>query len=144
MHDATVTLYNYHELSGMWYTTVFGNVTITAARSSSATQHGTTSGDSVEFSIPAEKDKSVVTVQGARQYVGPKVYAARDAPGECFTFRPECDFIVVGSHPLQQPVSEDDYDNGLYHRMNHEQDEVYMITSASFYGLIPHFEVEGR
>lgn len=140
MHDQTVTLYNYHEPTGLWYTTVFDNATLTAARSSSSTQHGTTNGDTVSISIPAAADKTA----GSRRYIGPKSYSARDAPGECFTFWPEHDFVVVGSCPLEQPVSEDDYDNGLYHEMNHEQDEVYMITSASFYGLIPHFEVEGR
>nr|DAE40500.1 MAG TPA: hypothetical protein [Caudoviricetes sp.] len=140
MHDQTVTLYNYHEPTGCWYTTVLDNVTLTAARSSSATQHGAANGDTLSISIPATADKTA----GSRRYIGPKAYSARDAPGEFFTFWPEHDFVVVGRCPLERPVSEDDYDNGLYHEMNREQDEVYMITSAAFYGLIPHFEVEGR
>ena len=144
MHDQTVTLYNYHAPTGLWYTTVLENVTLTAARSSNNTQHGTTNSDTVELSIPADGNKVVDTMQGPRQYVGPKSYAAQDTPSIYFTFWPEHDFIVSGICPLEQPVSEDDYDNGLYHEINREQDEVYMITAASFYGLIPHFEVEGR
>lgn len=140
MHDQTITLYNYHEPTKLWYTTVFEGVQLTATRAGNATMHGITDGDSVNIIIPAAADKTADT----RQYIGPKAYAARDAPGEYFTFWPEHDFVVVGNCPLEQPVSEDDYDNGLYHEMNHGQDEVYMITSASFYGLIPHFEVEGR
>ena len=140
MRDQTITLYNYHEPSGLWYTTVFEGVQLAAASASSATTHGNNGGDSVSIIIPAAADKTAAS----RQYIGPKAYAARDAPGECFTFWPEHDFVVVGSCPLEQPVSEDDYDNGLYHEMNHGQDEVYIVTSASFYGLIPNFEVEGR
>ena len=140
MHDQTITLYNYHEPSCLWHTTVFEGVQIAAAKASNATTHGNTGGDSVSILIPAAEYKTAAS----RRYVGPKAYAAQDDPGETFTFWPEHDFIVVGDCPLEEPVSEDDYDNGLYHEINREQDEVYMITSASFYGLIPHFEVEGR
>ena len=30
MHDQTITLYNYHEPSGLWYTTVFEGVQLAA------------------------------------------------------------------------------------------------------------------
>lgn len=140
MCDQTVTLYNYHEPTKLWHTAIFRNVTLTDTRSSSASQHGTTSGDAVELLIPAAGNR---TVNGL-QYIGPKEYAARDSPDGCFTFRPEQDFVVLGDCPLEEPVSEDDYDNGLYHEMNKERDGVYLITASSFYSLIPHFEVEGR
>ena len=28
MHDQTITLYNYHEPSGLWYTTVFEGLSL--------------------------------------------------------------------------------------------------------------------
>lgn len=34
MHDQTITLYNYHEPSGLWYTTVFEGVQLAAASAS--------------------------------------------------------------------------------------------------------------
>ena len=37
MHDQTITLYNYHEPSGLWYTTVFEGVQLAAASASSFT-----------------------------------------------------------------------------------------------------------
>ena len=53
MHDQTITLYNYHEPSGLWYTTVFEGVQLAAASASSATTHGNNGGDSVSIIIPA-------------------------------------------------------------------------------------------
>ena len=78
MHDQTITLYNYHEPSGLWHTTVFEGVQLAAASASSATTHGNNGGDSVSIIIPAAADKTAAS----RQYIGPKAYAARDAPGD--------------------------------------------------------------
>ena len=61
MHDQTITLYNYHEPSGLWYTTVFEGVQLAAASASSATTHGNNGGDSVSIIIPAAADKTAAS-----------------------------------------------------------------------------------
>ena len=43
-----------------------------------------------------------------------------------------------------EPLTDDDYDEGLYHALNAERDGIYLISSAGFYGLLPHFEIGGR
>ena len=72
MHDQTITLYNYHEPSGLWYTTVFEGVQLAAASASSATTHGNTDGDSVSIIIPAAVDKTAAS----RQYIGCLLYTS--------------------------------------------------------------------
>lgn len=79
-----------------------------------------------------------------RWYIGPKAYANLDDPNGYFTFKAETDFFVVGNYSSDEPINDDDYDEGLYHAMNDAQDGVYMITSAVYFSLLPHFEIGGR
>lgn len=141
--EKTVTLYNFHKKSGRWYTTVFPQSYFLDTRAASSSQHGTTSGDSANFFFHTSADKSASTTEGIKQYAYPKAYAQLDSPAGYYTFTPQYDFFIHGSYPLTENVSEDDYDNGLFHELNKEMDEVYMISSASFFDLIPHFEVRG-
>lgn len=103
-----------------------------------STGRGLLSGDGQMFSY---RDPDTDEV---RKYVGPKAYGRLDDLSGFFTFCPEVDFMVAGNLSSADPIRDDDYDEGLYHAMNEEQDEVYMITSAAFYGLIPHFEIGGK
>lgn len=144
MYRDAITLYNYHTATGCWYTAEFGNVNFSELKSGTGTQHGVTSADTVEIILHTRADKTVETAQGVLQYIGPKAYAALVDPTGYFTFCPAQDFVVAGSCPLEQPVAEDDYENGLFHALNRKRDEVYQITSAAWYGLLPHFEVGAR
>lgn len=63
---------------------------------------------------------------------------------KAFGVAPECDFIFAGAWPDTEPLTDDDYDEGLYHALNAERDGIYLISSAGFYGLLPHFEIGGR
>lgn len=142
MHDGTITLFNF--CNGVWYPSVIDGVTIAEVTASAATENaGMTGGDTVELFIPTSGAKSVATTGGEKMYVSPKVYAACAAPNTCLTFKPLVDFILVGKWDTA-PINDDEYESGLYHSFNDEYDGVYMITSASWYGLIPHFEIGGR
>ena len=81
---------------------------------------------------------------GEQWYVTPKAYSHLISPEGYFTFKPETDFFVVGNYASTEPIDDDDYDEGLYHAMNEAEDGVYMITSAVYYSLLPHFEIGGR
>ena len=175
MYDDIITVFNFHEKTGTWRTTVFEGVNLYETNAGTATRDsGKTNGDTVELIIPTQADKSantliyrpylILTNDGdylvdrlgvrlssqkpdtdeIRWYTGPKAYAKLDNPQEFFTFKAETDFFVVGNHFSLEPISDDDYDEGLYHEMNNAQDGVYMINSAAFFSLLPHFEIGGR
>lgn len=175
MYHDVVTVFNFHEKTGKWYTTVFKNVNLIEVKAETATRDsGRTNNDAVELIIHVKQDKSAHTViyepyrivdnegnafvaddhnklsyqdpdtDDVRKYIGPKAYARLDDPRGYFTFKAETDFFVVGNYSSADPVDDDEYDEGFYHAMNDAQDGVYMISSAVFYSLLPHFEIGGR
>lgn len=143
MHDRTITLFNFH--GGKWYPSVIRGVSVLESiASASTTQAGRTNSDALELSIKASSTQGIETSVGVKAYVSPNAYAACSAPANCLTFKPECDFIYCGEWPTT-PIDDAEYEeSGLYHAMNEEYDGVYLITSATWYGLIPHFEIGGR
>lgn len=144
MHNATVTLFNFHKPTGKWHTTEFHNVTLTEANAGTPTPDaGIRSADAVELIIRTAADRSGTENGVTVRYVVPKEYAALENPVGHFTFKPEQDFFYAGSFTAG-PYSGDDYDNGFYHFMKQNHDGVYMIQSCAFYSLIPHFEIGGR
>lgn len=145
MYDQTITLFNYRESDHTWRTSVFDGVNIIEAQGKSATKHGDTGSDSVEILLNCQPFKLAMDRDGNELlYLTPKAYAARGEAEGYFTLTPECDFIMTGDHHSEEPLNDDDYDEGLYHAMNDEYDGVYMITSATWFGLLPHFEIGGR
>ena len=144
MYQSTVTIFNFHAASGLWYPSVIHDVDLIASKSSAATAEGRNNADAVEVIVHCSADRSITTTEGPKSYTGPKEYAKCSNPTERITFTPEHDFIYDGEWPELVPISDDQYDSGLYHAMNDEYDGIYMINSAVFYGLIPHFEIGGR
>lgn len=145
MYQNTITLFNYHEATGLWYPTVLSGVDLGVSTSSNSTKDGKSNNDVVSVIIHCTKDKVFTAADGTeKSYTGAKAYAKCDKPTACITFRPECDFIYDGEWSDLSPVCEDDYESGFYHAANDECDGVYMISSVAFYGLLPHFEIGGR
>lgn len=142
MYDRTITVFNFHD--GMWYPSVISAVNLLDSKSRNASVNGCQNTDAVEIIIHCAPDKSIDTSAGRKSYTGPKAYAKLTKPEEFITFQPECDFIYDGEWAELSPVSDDDYDEGLYHALNEKHDGIYMITSAAFFGLLPHFEIGGR
>lgn len=144
MYQNTITVFNFHAASGLWYLSVIHGADLIASKSSTATVEGRNNADAVEIIIHCSAERTVDTTAGLKSYTGPKEYAKCDNPAERITFKPECDFIYDGEWPELVPISDEEYDSGLYHAMNDEHDGIYMISSAVFYGLLPHFEIGGR
>lgn len=150
MHDTVVTLFNFHEKTDAWYTTVFGGVHLMESKAETVTRDsGKTNEDTVEIILRTLGDKTVraISTDGRPtcvRYIGEKAYNALENPHGYFTFKAETDFIAVGNHAQTAPIIDDEYDEGLYHAMNTENDDVYMITSVSYFSLIPHFEIGGK
>ena len=145
MFQNTITLFNFHKATGLWYPSVFKGVDLGVNTASNATKDGKNSNDTVNIIIHCTKDKVFTTADGTKKsYTGAKAYSKCDNPTACITFNPECDFIYEGEWANLELINDEDYESGFYHSMNEEHDGVYMITSAAFYGLLPHFEIGGR
>ena len=144
MYQNTITVFNFHEDSAAWYPSVIKGADLAETKSSSSTTTGKNNADTVGVIVHCSGDKQITTTAGAKSYTGPKEYARCKNPAERITFKPECDFIYDGEWPDLAPISDEGYDSGLYHAINDTYDGVYMITSAVFFGLLPHFEIGGR
>lgn len=155
MYEHTITVFNFHEKTGAWYTSVFSGVSLYDNASANATPNsGKVNASSIEAIIHVDQNQSAggskmlsyqePETNKAKSYAGPKAYAKLDDPDDYFTFKPETDFFVTGNHSSNEPILDEDYEDGLYNAMNDTQDGVYMIASAIFYGLLPHFEIGGR
>jgi len=139
-----ITVFNYHKPTGLWYPTVIQEAHVLAVKASTHGTDGYNNADSVEVHITSNKAQNVSTPDGNKSYTAPKEYAGTNHPEEYVTFTAETDFFYVGRYDDLTPVDDDDYDEGFYHAMNRDHDDVYMISSAAYFGLIPHFELGGR
>lgn len=144
MFKDAITLFNFHKKTGLWYPTIITDVHTIAAQANSHTTDGINNTDSVEVQITSNAAQNVNSTEGVKSYTLPKEYAETNTPDKYITFTPECDFFIEGRWDSLLPIDDDEYDEGLYNALNATQDGVYMISSATFYGLIPHFEIGGR
>lgn len=144
MYQNTITVFNYHKATDTWYPSIITGADLLPTKSSNHTADGMTNADAVDVIVHCTAEKVIATSSGDKSYTGPKEYARCADPGERITFTPECDFIYDGAWPDLAPITDDEYDEGLYHALNEEHDGIYLISSAAFYGLLPHFEIGGR
>lgn len=82
-----------------------------------------------------------------KSYLTPKAWdrQTNDLLPQTITFTPgeKFDFFYVGEW-TEDPIADDDYENGFYDYMNSTYDGVYAVTSVSKLGVIPHFEITGK
>ncbi len=144
MHDKTVTLWNYHQKTGMWYPTVIGGVSFWTNDAAAASSHGGNSATSFEASIPCAPGGAVISKGGEKRFFPPKTYAVCASPDKCVTFSPGIDFIVEGDPESVIPIRDTDYESGFYDAMNSANDGVHLLVSSVYYRLIPHYEIGGK
>lgn len=144
MYQKTITLFNYHKGTDKWYPSVIPSVDLIGNKASAASKEGVKNNDTVDIIINTNSNKEINTAVGTKSYTGAKAYAQSNTPSACITFAPEQDFIYEGVWPSLSPIDDSDYESGLYHDMNDNYDGVYLVSSAVYYDLIPHFEIGGR
>lgn len=145
MFDRTITLFNYRKEDATWYGTIINGCTLTATDSTSNTARGMSNSSNVNIHVHCNADKTLKTASGGvKRYVSPKEFQRLYSVTDEFTFTPEVDFIVIDTAMVSLVVGDNDFENGFYHYMNHAYDNVFMITNAAWYNLIPHFVVGGR
>ena len=145
MFDRTITLYNYRKSERIWYGTVINGCTLVATESSSDSARGVGSTSSVNIHVHTKPDRTVLSASGGVKVVVPsKEYQSLATVVDEITFTPEVDFIVVDRAMENLVETDEDYENGFYHYVNNTIDNVFMVTNATWYNLIPHFVVGGR
>lgn len=144
MFSETITLFNLH--NGLWFPHVLHGVDATgiSASKSATALNGTTNADNGVILIQSNSSKIIDTDNTVKPYVSPKAYAALESGENAVTFQPQTDFIMLGEYGRSEPITDDDYESGFYDAMNSKYDNVYLIVSAVFYSLIPHFEIGVR
>lgn len=144
MHTQTITLWNFHRESGMWYPTVIEGVSCWANGAASASLHGGNSATSFEASIPCTSGGTIISKGGEKRIFPPKTYAVCASPDKCVTFSPGVDFIAEGEPESAMPIRDADYESGFYDAMNNANDGVHLLVSSAYYRLIPHYEIGGK
>lgn len=140
MFNDIVTVFNNHK--GCWYAHMIRGVDYGSTASAGSTKlNGITKSDRVIVLIRSDADKHISS-DVTLQYVPPKVYERLENVEGHITFKPQDSFILIGEYNGAEPISDDDYEAGFFDYMNSMYDNVFMISSAAYFGLIPHFEIE--
>lgn len=148
MYSDTVTIFNRYEsrLGDMWYPTVLHDVNVMSDRSAIVQKYGEESKDNAVLNVQYSTEQDDIKIAG-KSYLTPKAWdrQTNDLLPETITFTPgeKFDFFFVGEWP-EDPIADDDYDNGFYDYMNGTYDGVYAVTSVAKLGVIPHFEITGK
>lgn len=136
MFSKTITLYNLH--GDTWRPTVLHNCCLITDKAARQAQTGIENADRASLYIP----KASVEAAGA-SVVSPKEYEAMNNPSGYITFNEGTDFFVRGEQDTAA-VNDEDYPSGYYDYLNRTKDDVFLITSAADYDLIPHYEISGK
>lgn len=87
-------------------------------------------------------------VQESKPYILPKEYARKPFSEAShfvtFGMGDHFDFFIEGPYSGMGPIDDDDYREGFYNYMSRCYDNVWVVTRAAKYSLIPHFEITGR
>lgn len=169
IYKQTVTLFNrVKSVDGdvMWYPTVIEGVHLVVDKSASWDNYGGRVSDNVRLHIrylqsgddvliryrkqkEEQEDPEAEAEYGYKKWYEPKAWRRLADPEEAVTFsydENDFDFFVEGAFDeLATPVSDENFErSGFYNHMNATYDNVFAITGASKYNLIPHFELTAR
>lgn len=150
MYKDTITLFNRcpNRINGdRWYPVVIHDVDVITDKASIVKAMGVDTGDNTKLHIKYSVDNDRIIV-AEKTYILPKEYT-KMSPAEVenfITFKSgkDFDFFYVGEWQGNEPIADDDYNDGFYDYMNSEYDNVYAITTVGKYSLLPHFEILGK
>lgn len=149
MYQDTITLFNRYDsrLGDMWFPTVLHNVDLNIDKAAIVEKYGADSTDNARLHIKFTEEDGEIFIEGKR-YLLPKEWdkQVNDDLANTITLSSgeKFDFFFVGEWDNTEPINDDDYTTGFYDYMNKTYDEVFSITSAAKYSLIPHFEVMAK
>ena len=151
MYDTTVTVFNLYRSKQLgiatWYPHVISGCYFNADKAANVEKTGLENADIAKLHIKYQvlDGKKMI---GNLEYKEPKEWdrQTNDMYEKTVTFTAGEDFFMVGEYP-ETPINDSDYaegtTNGFLDYMNKQYDNVYSITSAGMYKVIPHFELGG-
>ena len=147
MYSDTITLFNrYHSrLGDMWFPHIIHNVDLVIDRASVIAKYGVESNDVAKLHI---KYANGMLIEN-KPYLESKEWykLTTDELKDHITFNPDgnfFDFFIVGEYESEDPIMDDDYQEGFYEHMEDDY-ACYVISSVSSpYKIIPHFELLAR
>ena len=152
LYKDTITLFNRYEVDGSycWFPHVLENVHWWGSDGASVSTYGDRATDNVSVNI-RYGNSSDEPIIDRLIYVSPKKFRRIDYENAAdyitFAYGDAFDFFIVGKYEADDEViSDDEYasSGGFFNYMNHENDEVYAITSCSKSRFLPHFTITGR
>lgn len=147
MYSDTVTLFNRAESNGaiIWYATVLTRVDFNADIAKQATTSGENASDNARLHIAYYSQNGNAMI-GNKKYLAPKVWATSTEKSASVTFASgkAFDFFMLGAWNGAATVSDSAYSDGFFEYIRSAHDDVYAITNAAMYSVIPHFEITGR
>ena len=153
IYKQTATVFNRRDIGGVtyWYAVVIPNVHLVTDMSIIISTYGEQSQDNAMLHIRytrSGKDALIQTDSGILTYMTPKVFQRDGVFGENITFASgdDFDFIMAGEYPglVGSLINDEEYPKGFFNYVNKEFDEVYAISRAAKFELIPHFELTAR
>ena len=149
IQNGTVTIFNRHRTGtgDIWYATIIKGIYLNTDKAGIIKKYGAESGDSAVLHVPCITKGADIFVT-EKKYLSPKRWNAQQdeeltksltfAAGKAF------DFFIAGEWDGELIIPDNKYPNGLYDYLNREYDDVFSVSSAARYGLIPHFEILGK
>ena len=151
IYKQTVTVFNRKNVDGVtyWYPNVIQNVHLVIDRSIVIATYGEEAKDNALLHIrytPYGEDARILVGGGFKTYMKPKEFRSSGDVDEniTFGFGDEFDFIMEGDHGDIGVVNDEEYNNGFFNYMNKAYDNVFAISQAAKFNLIPHFEITER
>ena len=149
MYTDTITLFNRHKSSSgeIWYPSVLRNVNLNMDKASIVAKFGAESKNRAVLGImyKAEADKKLI---GDKTWLPPKEWQRQNQDlldkSLTFTSGQQFDFFFVGEFESDKPIIDDDFNDGFYNYMKSKYDFVFAVEEASFFSVIPHFEIIGK
>lgn len=146
MYSDTVTIFNFHRDSNMWFPTVISNVDLVVDHGANKEKTGLDSADTAKLHIRYHNVDGKAMI-GDKEYLMEKQWQSTDAVKRTntITFSEGHDFFIRGDYDSSSPISDDDNSDGFYNRMRNTYDDCFLITTVGGpYKLIPHFEIGGK
>lgn len=146
MYTDTVTVFNRYRsrFGDTWYPTILQGVNLNIDKAKILSTYGEQSQDNVVMNVRYNSIGGFKTVDG-KPYLLPKEWENQinSDLGSTVTFK-EGDFFICSDYGSEEPVQDDDFEDGFYNYMNDKYDRVFAITSVSEFSVIPHLEITGR
>lgn len=152
MYDTTVTIFNRIETedTAFWYPTVIENATLHSNKGANITKTGLENADSSKLHIRLKKESGVYVIEtkagNKKTFINQVEFAKLEAIDtlQYIAFAKGVDFFMEGTYE-EKRICEDDYadKDGFFSYMVKTYGEVYQISTADVYKLIPHLEIGG-